>query len=95
MPGTLGDPPIRQSKSVRIQQGPSQAGSIFTVASFADSAPTLYWTLMEIYSRPGLLAEVRRDLEARKGTRQGNSCFRKVLADTVLDGKYLLKKSTP
>ncbi|TGJ76819.1 hypothetical protein E0Z10_g10822 [Xylaria hypoxylon] len=101
----------------------AKQASIFTIASFANSAPTLYWTTMEIYSRPDLLAEVRSDLEAyairgskEKGfvldvaalkarcalivsvinetqrTRQINSSFRKVLSDTVLDGKYLLKK---
>lgn len=101
----------------------AKQAAIFTIASFANSAPTLYWSLMELYSRPDLLAEVRRDLEAyaisgsrEKGfvldvaalkarcslivsvinetqrTRQINSSFRKVLSDTMLDGKYLLKK---
>ncbi|KAI0143066.1 hypothetical protein GGR57DRAFT_508269 [Xylariaceae sp. FL1272] len=97
--------------------------AIFTIASFANSAPMLYWTLLEVYSRPALPDEVSRDLAAytisgtrEKGfvldvaafkvkcalivsvmsetqrTRQVNSSFRKILVDTLLDGKHVLKR---
>ncbi|KAK4118988.1 hypothetical protein N657DRAFT_694030 [Parathielavia appendiculata] len=42
---------------------PKQA-AIFTIVSFSKSAPTLYWTLWELFSRPDVLARVRAELAA-------------------------------
>ncbi|KAK2022916.1 cytochrome P450 [Colletotrichum zoysiae] len=103
----------------------AKQAAIFTIASFSNSAPTLYWTLWELFSRPRILAEVRDELAqhavAQSGdgqfnldvaalksqcplllsvfqetqrTRHVNPSFRKVLKDTLLDDKYLLKEGT-
>ncbi len=95
---------------------------VFTIASFPNSAPTLYWTIYELFSRPEVLAEVRNEVQEQtisgsrgKGfvldvaalkskcpillsvfqetqrTRHVNPSFRKVMNDTLLDNKYLLK----
>ncbi|KAI1477955.1 cytochrome P450 [Daldinia eschscholtzii] len=40
------------------------------VAIFANTAPTMFWTIWELYSRPELLEEVRQEIEA-------NAVFRK------------------
>ncbi|KAL8383421.1 hypothetical protein RB595_006939 [Gaeumannomyces hyphopodioides] len=42
----------------------AKQAAIFTIASFSNSAPTLYWTLWELFSRPEVLAQVRQELEA-------------------------------
>lgn len=42
----------------------AKQASIFTIAAFSNSAPTLYWTIWELVSRPDILAEVRQELEA-------------------------------
>lgn len=101
----------------------AKQAAIFTIASFSNSAPTLYWTLWELFSRPEILAEVRNELtqhavakldsanfvldvaalksqcplllsvfQETQRTRHVNPSFRKVLADTILDDKYLLKE---
>ncbi|KAI0449782.1 cytochrome P450 [Xylaria acuta] len=36
--------------------------SSFCVAIFGNTAPTLFWTIYELYSRPSLLAEVREEI---------------------------------
>ena len=41
----------------------AKQAAIFTIASFSNSAPTLYWTLWELFSRPEILTEVRDELE--------------------------------
>lgn len=41
----------------------AKQAAIFTIASFSNSAPTLYWTLWELFSRPQILTEVREELE--------------------------------
>lgn len=41
----------------------AKQAAIFTIASFSNSAPTLYWTLWELFSRPQILSEVREELE--------------------------------
>lgn len=100
----------------------AKQAAIFTIASFSNSAPTLYWTLWELYSRPGILAEVRQEVEENaigrpsdgvfildvaalksrcplllsmfqetQRTRHINPSFRKVMADTLIDDRYLLK----
>lgn len=106
----------------------AKQAAIFTIASFSNTAPTLYWTLWELFSRPELLAEVRAELgrnavsgprscgndkasgfvldvaalkarcplllsvfQETQRTRHVNPSFRKVLADTRLDDRYLLK----
>ncbi|KAI9927014.1 hypothetical protein ASPWEDRAFT_55317 [Aspergillus wentii DTO 134E9] len=100
----------------------AKQAAIFTIASFSNSAPTLYWTLWELFSRPTILTQVRDELETHAITgsletgftldvaavkskcpllvsmfqetqrsRHVNPSFRKVLSDTWLDGKYLLK----
>ncbi|KAL9040690.1 MAG: hypothetical protein Q9214_004383, partial [Letrouitia sp. 1 TL-2023] len=51
-----------------------QAG-IFTIASFPNSAPTLYWTIYELFSRPGILAEVRREVEEQAVSRSREHVF--------------------
>lgn len=43
----------------------AKQAAIFTIASFSNSAPTLYWTLWELFSRHEILAEVREELEAQ------------------------------
>lgn len=100
----------------------AKQASIFTIAAFSNSAPTLYWTIWEMFSRPELLTEVRQELQAQavsgskelgfvldvaavkskcplllsifqetQRTRHVNPSFRKVMTDTLLDNKYLLK----
>lgn len=100
----------------------AKQAAIFTIAAFSNSAPTLHWTLWEMFSRPELLTEVRQELSAQaisgskadgfvldvaalksrcplilsvfqetQRTRHINPSFRKVMADTLLDNKYLLK----
>lgn len=94
----------------------------FPTAVFGNTTPTLFWTIWELFARDGVLAEVRREVEAQAVAVVGNGQFeldvgalkhrcplllsvyqetqrrrhvhaniRKVLADTVLDGRYLLK----
>ncbi|KAL8968770.1 MAG: hypothetical protein Q9197_004704 [Variospora fuerteventurae] len=100
----------------------AKQAAIFTIAAFSNSAPTLYWTLWELFSRPEVLSEVRQELEVHaiggskergfvldvaavksscplllsvfqetQRIRHVNPSFRKVMADTWLDNKYLLK----
>ncbi|KAG5928684.1 hypothetical protein E4U42_000162 [Claviceps africana] len=102
----------------------AKQASLFTFAVFANTSVTLYWTIWELFSRPSVLSEVRKELEThaiqrtedRTGeftldlaalkskcpillsvfqetqrTRHVNASFRKVMTDTVLDDKYLLK----
>ncbi|KAJ0159882.1 5-beta-cholestane-3-alpha,7-alpha-diol 12-alpha-hydroxylase [Colletotrichum tanaceti] len=40
----------------------AKQAAIFTIASFSNSAPTLYWTLWELFSRQEILVEVRAEL---------------------------------
>lgn len=118
---------VREHQRVLGEAGVSDVdkakqAAIFTIASFSNSAPTLYWTLWELYSRPQILTEVREELETQavsrsatgefvldvvalkskcplllsvlqetQRTRHVNPSFRKVMVDTLLDGKYLLK----
>ncbi|KAK4180647.1 cytochrome P450 [Triangularia setosa] len=107
----------------------AKQAAIFTIASFSNSAPTLYWTLWELFSRPEILEEVREELltkgavvaqsseggsgrsfvldvaalksqcplllsvfQETQRTRHVNPSFRKVMSDTLLDDKYLLKE---
>ncbi|KAF4124352.1 Cytochrome P450 [Geosmithia morbida] len=101
----------------------AKQAAIFTIASFSNSAPTLYWTLWELFSRPEILDEVREELmrhavvktaegefaldvaalksqcplvlsvlQETQRTRHVNPSFRKVLSDTLLDDKYLLRE---
>jgi hypothetical protein len=101
----------------------AKQASIFTIAAFSNSAPTLYWTIWELFSRPEILAQVRQELESHavrgskedgfvldvasvksksplllsvfqetQRTRHVNASFRMVMEDTLLDGRYLLKK---
>lgn len=37
--------------------------TLFCVAMFGNTTPTLYWTIWELFSRPTLLEEVRKELE--------------------------------
>lgn len=50
----------------------AKQASIFTIAAFSNSAPTLYWALWELFSRPGILSEVRQELkvEAVSGSKE-------------------------
>jgi cytochrome P450 len=94
----------------------------FSFAAFPNTAPTLYWSIYDMFARPELLEEVRDeilreavsaangvmqlDVAALKtkcplllGTvqevqrrRHAHANIRKVIKDTVLDGKYLLKQ---
>jgi cytochrome P450 len=100
----------------------------FCSAVFPNTVPTMYWSIVELFSRPGVLDAVRRELEANavrrnddedrdthtvvldvaalktrcplllsvlqetQRTRAVNAMVRKVMDDTVLDGRYLLKK---
>lgn len=99
----------------------------FCTAVFPNTAPTMYWSIVELFSRPNVLEEVRKELEANAVRRQTsvsgdidfvldvaslktrcplllsvfqetqrtrgiNAMVRKVMDDTMLDGKYLLKK---
>ncbi|CAJ2510213.1 Uu.00g061130.m01.CDS01 [Anthostomella pinea] len=43
--------------------------TLFCVAIFSNTAPTLYWTIWELFSRPALLEEVRDELEEHAITR--------------------------
>lgn len=37
--------------------------TLFCVAMFGNTTPTLYWTIWELFSRPSLLEEVRQEVE--------------------------------
>ncbi|KAG8407447.1 hypothetical protein J3459_018499 [Metarhizium acridum] len=100
----------------------AKQASLFTIAVFSNTAPTFYWTVWEVFSRPGILAEIRDEVETHAVTRPNNgefaldmaalkskcpvllsvfqetqrrrhvnASFRKVMTDTMLDGRYLLK----
>ncbi|KAI1800964.1 cytochrome P450 [Daldinia bambusicola] len=65
---------------------------VLCVATFANTAPTLFWVLWELFSRPEVLAEVREELEAHavhrksggeKGKEEGEHGAEE--ADFVLD----------
>ncbi|KAK8043802.1 hypothetical protein PG994_012640 [Apiospora phragmitis] len=43
--------------------------TLFCVAMFGNTTPTLYWFIWELFSRPSLLEEVRRELEEHAITR--------------------------
>lgn len=99
--------------------------SLLSIGVFSNTAPTLYWTIWELFSRPDVLAEIREELvetgavggskheggfvldvaalktkcplllsvyEETQRTHHIHANIRQVLEDTVLDGKYLLKK---
>ncbi|KAG8417042.1 hypothetical protein J3459_013009 [Metarhizium acridum] len=57
----------------------AKQASLFTIAVFSNTAPTFYWTVWEVFSRPGILAEIRDEVETHAVTRPNN------------DGRYLLK----
>jgi cytochrome P450 len=94
----------------------------FAIAVFANTSPTMFWALWELYARPEILEEVREEIarNALRGSkdegfkidvaalkqkcplllsvfqetqrvRQAHANIRKVMADTLLDGQYLLK----
>jgi cytochrome P450 len=94
-----------------------------STAAFPNTVPTLFWTIYEIYSRPDLLDEIRKEVSSKavrksegggftlelavlqtecplllsayqetQRTRHSQVAFRMVLEDTLLDGRYLLKK---
>ncbi|KAG8628324.1 hypothetical protein KVT40_004197 [Elsinoe batatas] len=99
-----------------------QQGS-FCIAAFANTVPTLFWTIYELFSRPTLLAAVRDEItstaisgssekaftldvtilktkcplilsvmQETQRMRHVHAYIRKVTEDTLLDGKWLLKK---
>lgn len=43
----------------------AKQASIFTIAAFPNTAPTLYWAIWELFSRSEVLNEVRQELEAQ------------------------------
>jgi cytochrome P450 len=69
--------------------------SNFCVAVFGNTAPTLFWAIYEIFSRPELLAEVREEIEtnAVEGT-EGEDVFRFTLDVAALKTKCPLLLST-
>lgn len=99
--------------------------AIFSNGVFANTSPTLYWTIYELFSRPLILEEVRQEvlshavhgtqetgfvldttavktrcalllsvLQESQRTRHIHANIRKVMDDTILDGRYLLKKGS-
>ncbi|KAH8196665.1 hypothetical protein TruAng_009162 [Truncatella angustata] len=119
---------IRERQEV-LRQGGMGEEDIAKMQSFFSDAyynitPTLFWTIYEVYSRPQLLAAIRKELHSKavrrseKGevfildiaalktechillstyqetqrTRHAPATSRMVAEDTLLDGKYLLKK---
>ncbi|KAG8624056.1 hypothetical protein KVT40_009032 [Elsinoe batatas] len=121
-------PVIAERQRVLLEGGVSednaaQQQATFSVAAFANTTPTLYWTIHELYARPDLLAAVRKEVistavsgshekgfaldvsalktkcpltlsvfQETQRTRNIHANIRKVTEDTLLDGKYLLKK---
>lgn len=106
---------ISEDEIAKIESG-------FPIAVFGNTAPTLFWTIWELFSRDDVLDEVRREIEERAVTGSADKGFeldvaalkhrcplllsiyeetqrvrhihaniRKVMADTLLDGKYMLK----
>ncbi|GAB0144416.1 hypothetical protein EsHS_00004892 [Epichloe bromicola] len=77
----------------------AKQASLFTIAVFSNTAPTLFWTIWELFSRPKVLDQPSKTkcpvllsvFQETQRTRHVNASFRKVMADTVLDGRYLLK----
>lgn len=65
----------------------AKQAAIFTIASFSNSAPTLYWTLWELFSRPDILAQVRAELAAhaviRNDGRDGSDGSRSFTLDVA------------
>lgn len=96
----------------------------FNVALLPNTAPTAFWTIYDIISRPDLLRDIRHELEAVAVDNQGgiveldvaalktrcplllsahqetqrlrtiNANIRQVMEETILDGKYWLKKGS-
>ncbi|ATY64412.1 Cytochrome P450 [Cordyceps militaris] len=72
----------REHKRVIVEAGVDEVdyakqASLFTIAVFSNTAPTLYWTVYELFSRPDILAQVREELEAHAISREadGDSGF--------------------
>ncbi|KAF5022686.1 hypothetical protein F66182_5234 [Fusarium sp. NRRL 66182] len=94
----------------------------FCTAAFSNTVPIMHWTIYELFSRPELLEQVRKEVvdKAISGTKETgftldvaalktgcplilstfqetqrlrhvHANIRKVISDTLLDGKYLLK----
>ncbi|KAH7329711.1 cytochrome P450 [Stachybotrys elegans] len=53
----------------------AKQASLFTIAVFSNTAPTLYWTLWEIFSRPQILEEIRQELRAHAVSGSKNGGF--------------------
>lgn len=110
---------LREAGISEMDCGKQQA--LLSIGIFSNSAPTLYWTIWELFSRADILTRVREELEAQAVVKQDDrfaldvaalkskcplllsvfqetqrvrhvyGAWRKVLKDTLLDGKYLLK----
>lgn len=70
--------------------------SAFALAMFANTAPTLYWTIYELFSRPELLDAIRVEIAAHAVTRQvdqaGAQCGNGATARFTLDVASLKTK---
>lgn len=92
------------------------------IGMLSNTVPTFYWTIWELFSRDGVLSQVRKELEAHaiikeedrfvldvaalkfkcplllsvfqetQRVRHIHAAIRKVMKDTLLDGRYLLKE---
>ncbi|KAK6951820.1 hypothetical protein Daesc_006345 [Daldinia eschscholtzii] len=60
---------VLREGGMTLEDAAKQETSV-SVAIFANTAPTLFWTIWELYSRPEVLEEVRQEIEA-------NAVFRK------------------
>ncbi|KAK8015477.1 hypothetical protein PG990_008773 [Apiospora arundinis] len=58
--------------------------TLFCVAMFGNTTPTLYWTIWELFSRPSLLEEVRQEVEEH-AVIKNNTSDSELGEDHVLD----------
>ncbi|KAI1349205.1 cytochrome P450 [Xylaria sp. FL0043] len=66
--------------------------SSFCVAVFGNTAPTMFWTIYELFSRPGLLAEVRDEIAANAVTEIARTCEGVEMPQFALDVAALKTK---
>lgn len=118
---------MHERRRVLLESGTSEEDAwkqeaTFGIALFANTVPTVFWAVYDLFARPEILEAVRAELTAEavikqddgfaldvaalktkcplilsmlqetQRTRASNASIRKVVSDTLLDGRYFLKK---
>lgn len=68
--------------------------TLFCVAMFGNTTPTLYWTIWELFSRPSLVEEIRKELEERAVIKSQDGAVRHALDIAALKRDCPLLVST-